>query len=319
VRTRGPRPKPKNNISSSIPVVSPTDTPEDDMTWTSFYGNVLHPDYRHPCFFRHNGTNVDLFNWYNGDTVYIIARGPSIGKHLENKEIKNLLLNPAICKFGMNTSPEIVDNNVNLWAGVDKLTKFSSSIYKNPNITKFIPLNRYNMLSDGSKDVDKRKSIAYKDSKNVHVCHCPNTVGVQSFLMEQHPKTKLSFGQAYLGSTAALYGYYKGMKSVFLFTLKLCILLGFKRVIMLGVDFTMDQKTPYYKNTSQDYPKFHVDHNNKLYGTLAPMIKEIHKHLESGDCGYTTKLLTATPIASMPFIEVINLKEELKKELDLKS
>jgi hypothetical protein len=306
-------------MKTNIPVISYTNDPEEDPMWTSFYGNMLHPDYSHPCFFRHNGASLNLFNWYNGDTVYIIARGPSIGTYLENKEIRKMLMHPAIVKFGMNTSPEIVDNQVNLWAGLDKMRKFPASIFKNPNIMKFVPMNRFNIMSDGTKNINQDKAIAYMDGHPKYTCLCPNTVGVQTFLLEQHPKGQMSFGNAYLGSTGVLYGYYKGMKSVFLFTLKLCILLGFKRIVLLGVDFTMDKSTPYYQNTSSDYPKFHVDHNNKLYTVLTPLIKEIHGLLESGASGYKTKIVTAKTIESMPFIETVNLKEELKREIARKS
>lgn len=309
-----------NKMGTNIPVISHTDDPQNDPNWTSFYGNILHPDFSNPVFFRHNGVNMNFFNWYNGDTVYLIARGPSIAKHLENKEVRKLLLHPSIVKYGMNTSPEIIDNHVNLWSGVDKMRKFSSSILKNPNIMKFIPMNRYQVISDGTKDgMDSEKGIAYKDDKHRYTCHCPNTVGVQTFLLEEHPKSQMSFGNSYLGSTAVLYGYYKGMKSVFLFTLKVCILLGFKRIIMLGVDFKMSNDTPYYKNTAADYPKFHIDHNNKLYNTLGPQMKDINRLLKTGESGYRTKILTATPIESMPFIESINLKEELEREIETKS
>lgn len=308
-----------NKIDGSkinIPIVSYTNEPTEDPTWTSLYGNVLHPDFSHPCFFRHNGSNLNLFNLYNGETVYIVARGPSISTHLEDKETKDLLLHPSIVRYGMNTSPEVVDYNVNLWSGVDKMSKFQEQIFKNPNIMKFVPMNRFQVMNDGSDSAQRGKSIAYK---NKYVCHCPNTVGVQSCLLEQQPKGQMSFSSAYLGTTAALYGYHKGMKSVLLFTLKICILLGFKKIVLLGVDFNMNPAEPYYKNTAKDYQKNHIDHNNKLYSTLAPIIKGIYKSLDSGESGYNTKIVTATPIESMSFIETINLKEELEKEIESKS
>ena len=308
-----------DKMKMGIPVISYSNMPKEDPMWTSFFGNVIHPDYSHPVFFRHNGANVNLFNWYNGGTVYLIARGPSIGKFVENKEIRSMLLHPAIVKFGMNTSPEIIDNNVNLWSGVDRLRKFSPTIFKNPNIMKFIPLNRFQYISDGVKETDIEKCVAYKDDFHKYACLCPNTVGVQSFLLEQHPKSQMSFGNSYLGSTAVLYGYYKGMKSVFLFTLKLCILLGFRKVVLMGVDFNMSKDEPYYKNKQSDYPGFHVEHNNQLYSALSPLVKEIHKTLESGASGYQTKIVTANPIAAMPFIETINIKEELKKDIESKA
>ncbi len=303
---------------SNIPVLKYSENPSEDSMWTSLYGNVLHPDFSHPTFFRHNGANVNLFNWYNQDTVYLIGRGPSLGKIVENKTVKNLLLHPSIVKFGMNTSPEILDNRVNLWAGVDKLRKFPESIYKNPNIMKFLPMNRYQVTYEGN-EVDAERGVAYKSDHHVLACHCANTVGVQTFLLEQGIKTQMSFGNSYLGSTAVLYGYYKGMKSVFLFALKICLLLGFKKIVLLGVDFDMNTTAPYYLNTLSDYNKFHVDHNNKLYVTLSPLMKEIYNLLESGVSGYKTKIFTANKIKSMPFIPTINIKEELEQEIQTKS
>ena len=101
-------------------------------------------------------------------------------------------------------------------------------------------------------------------------------------------------------------------------TLKLCLLLGFKRIVLLGIDFKMEYSEPYYKSSSQEFQKHYVDHNNNLYGTLSPLVKSIYKILQSGDSGYQTEIVSATKIDALPFIETINLKDELEKEIDFK-
>ena len=301
-------------MPNDIPVLQYTENPQDDPLWTMLYGSITHPDFNHPTFLRHNNQQVNLFNMYNDETVYLIGRGTSLGTILEDSDLKTLLYNKTVVKYGMNTSPEIMDFNVNLWSAVDRMTKFSSRIIKNPNIMKFIPMNRFQVNNFDMRQKDCERTVGYKKNKKlVHACLCPNMIGVQTFLLEQHPK--LSFGNIFLGSSAVPYGFYNGQKSVLLFSIKVCLLLGFKKIVLIGVDFKMDRENPYYKMNKNKFNNFHILHNNKLYKTLAPKIKEVCKILDSGKSIYKSSIVTATPIETMPFIPVINLKESLGEDI----
>jgi len=304
-------------VGNDIPVLEYTENAAGDPLWTTFFGHLVHPDYSHPVFFRHNGSNVDLFNLYNGGTVYLIGRGPSLKKFVENGKIRSMLQHPAIVTYGMNTSPEVLNYDVNIWSCVDSIMKFPKQIAKNPNIMKLIPMNRFKNHNFDCRTKDDRRTLAYQEgSKKVYAGLLPNIFGVQTFLISQDSVKHITFGNAFLSCPAVLYGYYKGHKCVFLFALKLCLLLGFKRIVLIGIDFKMDKNEPYYKNTADDYNEFHVQHNNRLYDALSPLIQEIFTLLKKKKSQYRCNIVTANPIEALPFIPVVKLSEILQEDIE---
>jgi hypothetical protein len=299
-----------------ITVIESCKDPQESPVWSSIFGDVCHPELQQPIFIRHNGSPVNIIDLYHGETCYLIGRGPSIGKFLENEEIKSYLMNPAIVKYCMNSSPALFGYNCNIWTAVDAMTKFPKQILKNPNILKLIPMNRYyNRGYSITKGKEDAGTIAYEKKRTA--C-CPNTIGVNSFLLSDDVRKTLNFADAFLRSPSILYGYYKGYKSVLLFSLKIALLLGFHKIVFVGIDFDMKEKEPYYKQTLQDYSKFHIEHNNKLYVFLSDIIKNIYGLLEKKAYGYNVKLLTANSIQSMPFIPTVDLNLMLKNEITAK-
>lgn len=291
--------------------------PENNPVWSSIFGNARHPDLAQPVFLRHNGLPVNIIDLFHGETCYLIGKGPSIGKILEDSNTKSLLMHPTVLRYGMNSSPSIIDYNCQFWTAVDRMNKFPSQILKNPSTMKFIPLNRFYLRGYHiTKGKEQQETLAYG---NTFTANCPNTFGVHCYLLNDDTKGKISFGKSFLTSPSILYGYYRGFKSVMLFAMKVAIMLGFKKIVFLGVDFKMNAQIPYYKETMENYSKFHVDHNNNLYNFLAPTIKEIHDLLKNKINGYDVELLTATKIDMMPFIPVIDLKEMLKSEITRKA
>jgi hypothetical protein len=197
------------------------------------------------------------------------------------------------------------------------MNKFPFQILKNPNIMKMIPLHRFFVRGyQPTKNKEKMETIAFGDT---FTANCPNLIGVNSYLLNDDTRGRISFGKCYLSSPSVLYGYYKGFKSVMLFSMKLAILLGFRKIVFVGVDFKMNNNEPYYKQDMEHYSKFHVDHNNSLYNFLSPVIKEVNDMLKNKINGYNVELYTASKIDLMPFIPVIDLKENLKSEISLKS
>jgi hypothetical protein len=307
-------------MPNEIPVLQRTDDAKSDPTWMGHFSQMMHPNYVNPVFFRHNMSNMNFYNIFHGETVYLIGRGPSLRKFVENKAIAKMLYHPSTILYGMNSSPEVLNCDVQLWSCVDQMTKFPKRIYKNPNIMKFIPMNRMKTTIYDPRNHDDKKTLCLSDDNgNLYPSHCPNMYGVQTFIYDSDSVNTLSFGKAFLTSPSVLYGYYKGQKSVFLFALKICILLGFKRIVLVGVDYKMDKNEPYYQQTSEDFNAFHVQHNNRLYNTTAPILKEIHNLLKNKKTNYRTEIVTAQEIELMPFIPTTNLKEELERDIQRKS
>lgn len=296
-----------------ITVLEQCSLPSDNPIWTSIFGNLQHPHLTQPIFLRHNGSSVNMIDLYHGETCYLIGRGPSLSKIIENQEIYKLLMHPSVVRYCMNSSPEIIDYNCQLWTGVDRMNKFPSPIFKNANIMKLIPLNRF--YQRGFQAMKGKDTLETKAYGGVYTACCANTIGVHSYLLEEDTKSKSMFAKYFLSSPSILYGYYRGMKSVMLFAMKIAMMLGFHKIVFLGVDFKMSATNPYYKQEINDQTKYHVDHNNNLYNFLTPIIKEMNDLLLSKYNGYNCQLLTANKIDLMPFIPVIDLKKMLQEEI----
>jgi hypothetical protein len=297
------------NHPSEIPIVQFREPIESDVNYDYFFGR-FGPHSTSPVFLRYNNQPINLFNLYRGETVLLIGRGPSLGKHLENEKVRKLMMHPAITRFTMNDGADVLDNNVHLWCCADSPTKFNPSIMRNPNIMKFLPLHRFHYLRRDVTDNNQSKLLIQNKSKD-QIPFCANTIGVESFLIVEDKR--INFAEAYLASSAVLFGEYKSHKSVFLLALKICLLLGFSRIILLGVDFKMTLNNPYYKMDNGGYNKFHVDHNNTLYQFLSKRLSGIYDLLVNNKSDYQTNIFTATPIDAMSFIPSINLEEELVK------
>ena len=94
-----------------VPILEDSDDPENDVLWTSVFGNKLHPDFQEPVFFRHNMSSVNLMGSFRGETCFLIGRGPSITNYIDDKECFELLNNPSVVKYCMNTSLELFGKN----------------------------------------------------------------------------------------------------------------------------------------------------------------------------------------------------------------
>lgn len=301
-----------------IPILRDSLNPEEDPTWTSFFGSKLHPDLQEPVFVRHNGCPLSLAGMYAGETCFLIGRGPSLQEYVENKELFKTLNRPDVIRYCMNTSLEVFNNNATFWSVCDKATKFDRSGFLNGNIQKFLPLNRFRPNPNDSKaKVSDKTYVGKIHNKIIHTSHCPNTVGVSSFLLDGNAKN-INFENAYLGSSSVLFGQYTGHKSVLLFSLKVALILGFSKIVLMGVDFKMREDKPYYGMKKGAHPKFYVDHNNKLYADLGPKLEKIVELVNNGQSGYKTTISSGKKIEALPSIPVVDIAKLIKKEIEWK-
>jgi len=297
-----------------IPILRYTNKPKEDPIWNEIFGQTFHSDYVKNVFLRPNGEPVNLYNLYRGQTCYLICRGPSLGSYLEDKETYNLLMNDKIVKYCINDSPDCIDYNCQLYSCTDKPIKFNKNIWKNPNIMKIVSKNR---VMSTNNMANQRMQIAYNEGKNqVHISTCPNLFALYTYIIDSKDVDNIDFVHSYFSSPAVLYGYHNGIKSTFLVALKVAMLLGFDKIVLVGVDFNMKNENPYYGKDNKSYPKFHIQHNKKLYDTTAPLISNICRYLDEGKGAYECKIVSAKKINAISNISEINLKEMLKKDID---
>ena len=276
----------------------------------------MHPDTKIDIFFRDNESPTNLVDLYKGDTCYLIGRGLSLKLLLENEELRALFSDNKLTKYCINDSIELFDFHCNIWSAADRPSKFDKRIFKNQNVMKIIPSHRF-FKSCEKKDI--RKIIAYNENKkDVYSADCSNTIGAKINYINKEAE----FIKEFMDNPLVSYGIHGGSKSTLLFAIKVALLLGFSKIILIGVDLSMNIDTPYYGKSKEDYKipslKTHVNHNNRLYGFLRKTLNEINSTLSSKSSKYKCELYTMKRINGVTIPE-IDIKEEIIKELEKKS
>lgn len=280
------------SVYDGITILKETKNPNTDSTWQS----VFRPNDNIKIYHDYNN-NGSIINSRKGETVFIIGRGPSLGKVLENQELKELLLNDKVTKYCINDSIDVLEGNCHYWSACDRLSKFSMDVHDNDKVLKLIPVSRVKE--------ERRRNKKLNLSK---------TIGIQTCLVDDVISKKINFVDAFCNSIPIIYGYKKGHKSTFLYTIKASMLMGFKRLAFIGVDFKMDIKNPYYGVKKGKYAKYHINHNSSLFNFLIPIVKGIQENISP-----SIAMCSVNNIQAMPFIETVEIKKILEEEIAAKS
>lgn len=198
-----------------------------------------------PMFFRRDGMNVDLINIYKGSNVFLICNGPSF------KDVNHdLLRKPGIVTFGVNNGGHVF--RPNLWSCVDDPTRFMPSIWNDPTIMKFVPQAHF------EKPLFDPKTNKIIDRM---VGDCPNVFGYR--------RNEHLIPEQYLFENTINWGNHKdhgGGRSIMISTMKICYLLGFKNVFLVGCDFDMSNKKKYFFD--EDRSKSAINNNRNSYDLM---------------------------------------------------
>jgi hypothetical protein len=200
-----------------------------------------------------------MVNMYNGQSIFLVCNGPS----LNNIDI-SLLKKPGIITLGINNGGHII--RPNLWTCVDDPTRFMRSIWEDPTIMKIVPQAHFEkQLFDKKKDIVINKVVG----------ECPNVIG---FRRNEHFQEEQFFYEDTVN-----WGNHKdhgGGRSVMISSIRLCHLLGFKRVYLVGCDFKMSPTNKYFfkeertkgaiKNNNDSYELM-----NKYFSSLLPYMEEL--------------------------------------------
>jgi hypothetical protein len=196
-----------------------------------------------PMFFNADAQPVSIENIYLNSSVFLILSGPSLLTYDLSK-----LNSPNIITFGVNNSPKIF--RPNLWTMVDDPSNFMISIWKDPKITKFVPITKTNhKLFDNTTWTETE----------IPVKSCPGMI--------YHYRNEQFNHQTYLTEDTINWGNHKdygGGRSVFLSAMRIVYLLGFRKVFLLGADFKMEQGKQNYA-WNQDRSISSINNNNSTY------------------------------------------------------
>lgn len=202
-----------------------------------------------PMFFRRTGSAVDLVNLYASREVFLVCNGLSFAA-IE----QSALTQPGIVTFGMNNGAH--GFRPNLWTALDEPARFMASIWRDPRITKFVPLSHLEKPI-WDHELNSYSQMLAGDSPNVFGIRRNDDFDPDNWL--EQPTVNCGH-QPYFG----------GVRSTMLFALRICHLLGFKTVYLVGCDFAMEQSRPYW--FAERCPDSFVEHNNTAYERLQQLL-----------------------------------------------
>lgn len=247
-----------------------------------------------PTVYNAEKTPISIADKYHGSSVFLVCSGPSL-KTLD----LSLLKQDGIVVAGVNNSPAIIRPNI--WTHVDGPDRFLLSIWQDPNIMKFCPYpHRDKKLWNNTT----KEQVSQTPAK------CPNTL----FFEWQTPfnpdnwiyQEKFNWGNSdkdefhYKGQT------YKGARSCMLVALKLLIVMGFRKIYLVGADFNMETDQPYA--FKQDKQEGGCKSNNNSYTNLNAFMNALVPHFK--DLGVevfnTNKTSGLTAFPYKPYDKAIN-------------
>jgi len=215
-----------------------------------------------PHFFTRDRAALTLEGLYRGASVFLICNGPSFAKLNHD-----LLKEPGVMTFGINNGPRTFKPN--FWTCVDDPSRFIKSIWLDPKITKFIPQSH---MEKKIFDNEKWENLEKK------VGECPNVIGYcrnEKF----HAARFLTENSIGWGNHAD----YGGGRSVMLPAIRICHLLGFRKIFLLGCDMNMSETNTYHfeEQRSKGAVKCNMKTYDRLKNEYLPGIKP---YLEEDGC-----------------------------------
>jgi len=233
---------------------------------------------------------IPFENHYKNKSVFLILSGPSLNKHDLTK-----LKQPGVTSFGVNNSAKSF--RPNLWTCVDHPSRFIISVWNDPNITKFVPFfkAKSNLFDNANwKDTDQR------------VMDCPNVI--------YYHRNELFNPDTFLTEKTVNWGNSKhngGGRSVMMSTMKICYLLGFKNVFLLGCDFKMEKGKQNY-SWEQSRHNGSIRGNNSTYNKMIDRYTQLRPIFEENDF----HVYNCNPDSELEVFPFIDFDEAVSKSLE---
>lgn len=238
-----------------------------------------------PMFFTRDNHTLWLGDMYRGKSAFLILNGTSFSELLggysekHNMSHKKMLEYPGFVTMTMNNGVSLFRSD--LWVACDTASKFIYSLWQDPKIMKFVPMER--------KEHELFDSGEWKVT-DVRVGDCPNIVYFRRNNIF-NPSQFLYENTFNWGNTKK----YGGSRSTMLVAIKILYYLGCRKVYLLGADFYMDKDKPYgfdeYKSGGG------VNGNNKKFGLMDQWFSQLKPQFEENDfyiynCNPNSKLYT---------------------------
>ena len=189
-----------------------------------------------PFFFSYEGVTIPLEGMYRGSSAFMVGGGPSLLKEKYEK-----LYLPGVLTFGMNNSAKLI--RPNMWSCVDDPCRFLYSVWKDPQIMKFVPQTSFGKQIWKSTVIKGKQmwEVAKKpDGHDERVGDCPNVIGYRR-------NEKFHAARFFTENTInwGCHKKYGGCRSIMLASIRIMFLLGIRKIYLTGVDLKMDDANKY--------------------------------------------------------------------------
>jgi hypothetical protein len=205
-----------------------------------------------PFFFTRECASMNLVGQYKGASAFLVLNGPSL---VSGDYDLSKLNKPGVITYGVNNGPATF--RPTFWSCVDDPGRFLKSIWLDPAITKFVP------HAHAEKPIfdNETWSDMETDGKKTLVGECPNCVYFHR--NEKFVASRWLFEDKINWGNSKQYG---GCRTVMLPAIRILFLLGFRKIYLLGADFTMTEDYAYHFDEKRE--KGAVNCNMKTYKRL---------------------------------------------------
>jgi|SaaInlV_100m_DNA_2_1039680.scaffolds.fasta_scaffold21455_2 hypothetical protein len=205
-----------------------------------------------PFFFTRECASLNLVGQYKGASAFLVLNGPSL---VSGDYDLSKLNAPGVVTYGVNNGPATF--RPTFWSCVDDPGRFLKSIWLDPAITKFVP------HAHAEKPIfdNDTWSDMVQDGKRTLVGECPNCVYFHR--NEKFVASRWLFEDKINWGNSKQYG---GCRTVMLPAIRILFLLGFRKIYLLGADFTMTEDYAYHFDEKRE--KGAVNCNMKTYKRL---------------------------------------------------
>lgn len=192
-------------------------------------------------FFSKNLDPLELNDTYLGAACFITLTGPSILEH-----DLDALKRRGIYTIGVNNSPAIIKPN--FWTYVDRSYRFHDAIWRDPAITKSVPVQHLVKWQLKRWDEEAKAPVpwAKPDGDAVRPRDCPGVITHRrnAWFSDKDWLSEPSLNWGNSDKSSKKNGWPHKLDTMFL-AINSAYALGFRRVFLLGCDFTMSPTRPY--------------------------------------------------------------------------
>jgi len=250
-------------------------------------------------FSTSTSSRLSLTNLFLNQPIFLILSGPSLNL-LDLGRINEV----GAMSFGVNNSWSVFKPS--FWTCADHPNRFLYSRWKDPSVVKFCPLP---LKNSKLRRKEGEKLATVQDSPS----SCPNVFFYPRNLRFD-PRSFLQQNSVNWGSESKerdALGY-TGARSVMFSALRICHLLGFRRIYLCGADFKMEAGQQNYA-FPQSRDAGAIKGNNSSYKTNSKRLKSLNEVLiQSG-----TKVWNCSPTSQLDAFPYLPFGQAIENCKDL--